>query len=513
MGQTFNCCRCHDHKYDPLTNKDYYQLFAFFNQTDVDGAGGDPKRPPNLAFKKPEAEARIAILQKKIGGLETKLAARKSELDPLQSEWESATLARIANAQPQDELAKLLSAPRDSRDAETSKKIAEAYLQSDEPYRVQSDQLKGSKEELKRIDAQTDKVMIMEDMAETRKTYVLRTGLYNQPGEEVSAAVPEFLFDMPAEAPRNRLGLARWLTDPQHPLMARVTVNRFWAEFFGRGLVKTAENLGSQGEKPSHTELLDWLAVNFVESGWDVKALIRLLVTSATYRQSSDVDEHRLAIDPENRYLSRGPRFRMPSWMIRDQALASSGLLVAKVGGPPVKPYQPEGLWQEFSFGNLKYEPDTGEALYRRSLYTYWRRIVAPPMFFDSSTRQTCSVKSPRTNTPLHALATLNDPTYVEAARAMAQRLLLMPGATVRNRIDAAFRFSLARSASEEEIVLLEQSVERLRREFNEDPDLAGAYLAVGESVPSAKIDPTEHAAYAALCLSILNTDEALTKE
>ncbi len=517
MGLTFNCCRCHDHKYDPLTNKDYYQLFAFFNQTAVDGAGGDPKRPPNLAFNTPESEARIARLQSEISGLERPIGARRVELEPLQADWETATLAQFAGSAPVDEgqkeLASLLATPRDARDEEAKKKIAEAYFQSDNAYRSASERLKRAKEDLKKIDGDTVKVMTMEDMAETRKTFMLKTGLYNQPGEEVSAAVPEFLFDMADDAPRNRLGLARWLTDPQHPLMARVTVNRFWAEFFGRGLVKTAENFGAQGEKPTHPELLDWLAVDFVERGWDVKALVRLMVTSATYRQSSDVDEGRLAIDAENRFLSRGPRFRMPSWMIRDQALASSGLLVSKVGGPPVKPYQPDGLWQEFSFGNLVYEPGTGEDLYRRSLYTYWRRIVAPPTFFDSSTRQTCSVKSPRTNTPLHALATLNDPTYVEAARAMAERLLLMPGATDRSRIDAAFRFSLARSASEEEIVLLENGIARLRREFAENPETARAYLAVGESVPSAVINTTEHAAYAALCLSLLNTDEALTKE
>ncbi len=517
MGLTFNCCRCHDHKYDPLTNKDYYQLFAFFNQTAVDGAGGDPKRPPNLTFNTAETESRIAALQVEISGLERPISARRVELEPLQVDWETATLAQFAGLAPVDEgqkeLASLLATPRDTRDEEAKKKIAEAYLQSDKAYRSASDRLKRAREDLKKIDADAVKVMVMEDMAETRKTFMLKTGLYNQPGEEVSAAVPDFLFDMPDDAPRNRLGLARWLTDPQHPLMARVTVNRFWAEFFGRGLVKTAENFGAQGEKPTHPELLDWLAVEFVERDWDVKALIRLMVTSATYRQSSDVDEHRLAIDPENRFLSRGARFRMPSWMSRDQALASGGLLVSKVGGPPVKPYQPDGLWQEFSFGNLKYEPGTGEDLYRRSLYTYWRRIVAPPMFYDSSTRQTCSVKAPRTNTPLHALATLNDPTYVEAARAMAERLLLMPGATDRSRIDAAFRHALTRPAGEDEIKLLEKSITRLRREFAQNPETARAYVSVGESTPSAELDTTEHAAYAALCLSILNTDEALTKE
>lgn len=517
LGLTFNCCRCHDHKYDPLTNKDYYQFFAFFNQTAVDGAGNDPRTAPNLLVDSDEVESRIANLQEIVSAQETKLAARKNELTPLLPDWESATRIVTADAistgSPQEQLAKLLSSPRETRNEETAQEILNAYLISDEQYRRDNDQLKLTRAELKKIETSAIKVMIMEDKPELRKTFMLKTGLYNRPGDEVSAAVPEFLFDMAPDAPRNRLGLARWLTDPQNPLMARVTVNRLWAELFGQGLVKTTENFGAQGEKPTHPELLDWLAVTFVESGWDVKALLRLMVTSAAYRQSSDTSETKTAIDAGNRYLSHGPRFRMPSWMIRDQALAASGMLVAKLGGPPVKPYQPEGLWQEFSFGKLKYDTGTGDDLYRRSLYTYWRRIVAPPMFFDSSTRQTCSVKAPRTNTPMHALATLNDPAYVEAARAMAEHLLALPGGTDRSRIDAAFHQCLARAASEEELALLSNSIARLRREYGQDPAAALAYVSVGESKRSADIDPVEHAACAALCLSILNTDEALTKE
>jgi len=237
------------------------------------------------------------------------------------------------------------------------------------------------------------------------------------------------------------------------------------------------------------------------------------MVTSATYRQSPDTTAEKTAIDPTNRYLARGPRFRMPSWMIRDQALAAGGLLVNKLGGPPVKPYQPAGLWAEFSFGKLNYEPDNGEALYRRSLYTYWRRIVAPPMFFDASSRQTCSVKATRTNTPLHALATLNDPTYVEAARTLAGQLLTTADVSDRDRINQAFRVCLARSAQAEELDLLEKSLERMRQEFRDDPEGAVAYLAVGASTPLPGLDTADYAAYASLCLSILNTDEALTKE
>ncbi len=318
---------------------------------------------------------------------------------------------------------------------------------------------------------------------------------------------------MPLDAPRNRLGLARWLVDPQHPLTSRVTVNRFWAEFFGQGLVRTTENFGVQGGPASHPELLDWLALTFTETGWDVKALLRLFVTSAAYRQSSEAGIEALAADPQNRYLSRGPRFRMPSWMIRDQALFAGGLLAPKLGGPSVKPYQPDGLWEEFSFGNIKYERDTGESLYRRSLYTFWRRIVAPPLFFDSSTRQTCTVKGNRTNTPLHALATLNDPCYVEAARVLAERLLTMPNATDSDRINAAFRFTMARSGTGQEIDLLVQSIARLSDQFSADREAAKAYLSVGESKPSHELDPVQHAVYASLCLVLLNTDEALTKE
>ena len=697
MALTFNCCRCHDHKYDPLTKQDYYSFFAFFNQTAVDGAGGDPRTAPVLAMHSEETEARIAALQAEITGLDTALKTREVELAPAQPEWEKAELARVweneknwsvltvreakaahqtlevlddgailatgdnpeterydiegdvdlsefqvirlealryvtrkedrlvrattgnfvltdfqvhlrqpdgtetpvaiasaqatyeqggfpieaafdgdpktgwaiyegypidrdhealfrlkdpvhvppgstlvftlnfdsdnaqhilrhfrtsASAQADRPLAparldmtKILRTPPEHRSPEEAAELADAFRESDDAYRRDRRARQTAEKTLGEIDAKAVKVMVMEDQAELRQTFMLRTGLYNQLEGEVSAATPAFLFAMAPDAPRNRLGLARWLVDGQNPLTARVTVNRLWAELFGTGMVKTAENFGVQGEKPSHPELLDWLAVTFVESGWDVKALMRLLVTSAAYRQSSDTTADKTDIDPANRFLAHGPRFRMPSWMIRDQALAAGGLLVAKLGGPPVKPYQPAGLWAEFSFGKFNYEPDTGEGLYRRSLYTYWRRIVAPPMFFDASTRQTCTVKATRTNTPLHALTTLNDPGYVEAARAMAGHLLTLSDASDADRIARAFRLSLAREASPEEVTLLEASLARMRQEFTEDPDAAEAYVAVGASTPLAGIDRAEYAAYATLCLSILNTDEALTKE
>ena len=250
------------------------------------------------------------------------------------------------------------------------------------------------------------RVMVMEDMPAPRETFILARGSYEKPTEKVTAAVPAALPPLDPDAPRNRLGLARWLVAPANPLTARVTVNRAWQQFFGNGLVKTPEDFGVQGEKPSHPELLDWLATEFVRSGWDVKALHRLIVTSATYRQASRVPAALAERDPQNRLLARGPRYRLPAWMIRDQALAASGLLVSNLDGPPVKPYQPTGVWEEATFGTKSYAQDHGPALYRRSVYTFWRRIIGPTEFFDTASRQTCVVKPGRTNSPLHALLT-----------------------------------------------------------------------------------------------------------
>ncbi|RPI74288.1 MAG: DUF1553 domain-containing protein, partial [Planctomycetaceae bacterium] len=272
--------------------------------------------------------------------------------------------------------------------------------------------------------------MVMRDLPEKRNTFLLTRGQYDQPGEQVAAAVPEFLAEtagwnsLPEEA--NRLALARWIVSPRHPLTARVIVNRIWAQLFGTGLVKTVNDLGTQGEWPSHPELLDELAVDFVESGWDIKRLIRTLVTSATYRQSSNVTQSLQQRDPENRLLARGPRFRLDAEAVRDQALAVSGLLTPIVGGPAVKPYQPAGLWEAVSYdGDKTYSQNHGENLYRRSLYTFWKRQSPPPAFlaWDGPTRETCVVLRPRTNTPLQALVTTNDVTYVEAARVWAGRL------------------------------------------------------------------------------------------
>jgi hypothetical protein len=277
--------------------------------------------------------------------------------------------------------------------------------------------------------------------------------------------------------------------------------------------VKTPEDFGVQGERPSHPELLDRLAADFVATGWDVKGLYRRIVTSATYRQSSRVAPGMAERDPSNRLLARGPRFRMPAWMIRDQALAAAGLLLRGFGGPPVRPYQPEGVWEEATFGNKVYRQDHGEALYRRSLYTFWRRIVGPTEFFDSAARQVCVVKPNRTNSPLHALTTLNDITYIEAARALAERAISEAGREPEARVGRAFRLVLARGPGRAEMRVLLDALGRAARGFAADPVSARRFITAGESKRDETIDPVEHAAYAAVCSAILNLDEALTKE
>jgi hypothetical protein len=357
-------------------------------------------------------------------------------------------------------------------------------------------------------------MMVMEDRPSARETFVLARGLYNSPGERVAPGVPARLPKLPAEAPANRLALARWLVSPQNPLTARVTVNRMWQTLFGVGLVKTTEDFGLQGERPVHPDLLDWLAAEFMASGWNVKHLQRLMVTSATYRQSSKVTPILLQRDPDNRLLARAPRYRLPSWMLRDQALAVSGLLVEKVGGPPVKGYQPSGVWEEATFGQIGYAQDQGDALYRRSLYQFWRRIVGPTVFFDTPARQNCVVRVSRTNTPLHALTTLNDITFVEAARQLAQRTLRdTTSADDSTKLRQLFRRCTARYPTARESAVLLRRLTTLRTTFAGDAASAKKLIAVGESPVLTTLPPPELASWTTLCLLVMNLDESLSKE
>ena len=420
--------------------------------------------------------------------------------------------AELLRPMPDDARAALAIAP-EARSVEQIAALTDYHLAS-EPRLIAAKQ-KFAEAKAARIAAEEDapRAMVMRDRAKPRDTFILVKGAYDKHADPVTHGTPAILPALPADAPPNRLALARWLVSPEHPLTARVTVNRYWQMFFGRGLVKTTEDFGMQGDKPTHPELLDWLAREFIESGWDVKHLQRLIVTSATYRQESKVPPGMSERDPENQLLARGPRFRLPSWMLRDQALAAAGLLVEKVGGRPVKVYQPAGVWEDATFGMIKYNQDHGAALYRRSLYIFWRRIVGPTLFFDVAARQNCTVKVGRTNTPLHALVTLNDVTYVEAARALGQRMLKEGGSDDAARLAFGFRLCTARRPSMAEAQLLASSLARFRTEYQADPAAAAKLIAAGESKPDPALPAPELAAHTSLALLLLNLDETLTKE
>jgi hypothetical protein len=383
-----------------------------------------------------------------------------------------------------------------------------------------SGELAKLKKSLAELDKEIPSTMVMEETPKPRDTFLLMRGQFDKPGDKVTAAIPAFLPPLPKGAPSNRLGLALWLVDPSQPLLARVTVNRYWQMFFGTGIVKTTEDFGTQGELPTHPELLGWLAVEFRESGWDVRKLVREIVTSSAYRQSSKVTPELLQRDPENRLLARGPRFRLQAEFIRDQALALSNLLDARIGGASVNPYQPAGLWEELmsredgaNWTAQTYVQSHGPDLYRRTMYTFWKRTSPPPTLqtFDAPDREVCTVRRARTNTPLQALILMNDPTYVEAARKLAERLLGEPG-TTEDRIARALRFVLSRRPSDREIVVLRSILEQQLATFRADAESALRLLTVGESPRDERFEPAELAAWATLASVLLNLDEAVTR-
>ena len=421
--------------------------------------------------------------------------------------------AMIPLRQPIHEIAAM--AP-ESRSQAQADKLRFAFLDTAAPKDIRRarGELAGARQERQRFWESIPTVMVMVESAKPRDTFVLKRGAYDNHGERVTPGVPAVLPPMRPEWPNNRLGLALWLVDRSNPLTARVTVNRFWQMYFGVGLVKTVQNFGSQGEWPVHRELLDWLASEFMDSGWNVKAMQKTIVMSATYRQSSRVTPELFQKDPENRLLARGPRFRLGPEMIRDQALAVSGLLVEKVGGPSVKPYQPPGLWQELGGGNA-YERDKGDGLYRRSLYTYWKRTVAPPFMvnFDSPNRETCTVHETRTNTPLQALNLMNDVTFVEAARKLAERMILEGGKDPGRRLQYAYELVLARPAKPEEMQVLLDALAAFESRYRRDRNSAREFVHHGDSAANRKLEARELAAYTSIASLILNLDETVTKQ
>jgi hypothetical protein len=388
---------------------------------------------------------------------------------------------------------------------------------TDNPATRADDEVAAAKKKVDEFRANVASTMVMKELPQPREAFVLKRGEYDKKGDKVERGLPASLPPLPAGAPVNRLGLAQWLVSPSNPLTARVWVNRAWEKFFGIGFVRSTENLGSQAEWPSNPELLDWLATEFVRLNWDMKAMQKTMVMSATYRQSSKVTPQLVERDPENRLLARGPRFRLSAELIRDQALAVSGLLVEKVGGPSVRPYMPEGVWDETSkYGDLRgYKPDTGGSLYRRSLYTIWKRTASPPSMtmFDSPTREICTVKRSRTNTPLQALSLLNEKTFVEAARVLAQRMISEGGATPEERIAWAFQRVTCRPPRTQETAVLIAGLEKRLARFQQEPEAAVQLIAIGATPADPKVNPSELAAYTLTANVLLNLDEVVTRE
>ena len=662
LGQTFNCCRCHDHKYDPFTQQDFYAMKAFFHNVPEKGVGlyGNPIRtnaPPFVKLPAPELEAKIAALNAKLQPVEEKLkglaagdiepwakklATAKIDWQPLEPQkatggdnppqiadkavlvgpqetranniviraklpagkitalrLECSTTAPAASfqwselkvgkaklhaieathvnvldndrktksvlsvapnkpAQALFELEKPIEGPEleitigvenaggpsqwrlfattssvdlvaptsvlaitqkepTKRTAAERKQLADFRLAQMPEHRRLTQEAADLKKQLVATEAEIPTTLVMEEQKEMRPTFILMRGAYDKPGEKVAAATPGVLPALAADLPSNRLGLAKWLVSRENPLTARVIVNRFWQHFFGTGLVRTSEDFGSQGDPPSHPELLDWLAVTFQESGWDVKKLVKMIVTSETYQQSSRHSSDQS--DLSNQWLSRGPRHRLSAEVIRDQALAASGLLIPKIGGPSVKPYHPPGLYEQVvaQRDNPKatYQQGSGDDLHRRSLYTYWKRSVPHPgmLLFDAPFRETCALRRSRSNTPLQALNLMNDPTYVEAARFLAQRMIKEGGTSIESRLTHGFRLLLGRKPSQQELQVLAAAVERSIQDFTKDTEAAKQLLTFGEAKTDDKLSAAELAAYTTVASTLINLDETITKE
>lgn len=638
MGLTVGCAKCHDHKYDPIKQKEYYGLYAFFDNTKDEPLDG------NIALPPPFIRAATPKDQKHLAQLDHRLASMLEAVDspdakahftsqnlaiPTTRGWE---LSEVYTAKSFDEAfdrvepaetgkgqwkpfnleigksyfgiigkdaasiylsgtvnfakaqsftfgvssddavkvwlnGKLIHTNKVSRGVETAidkvtgyfeagdnqflmkvtngagpdglnlrlfdanakriddalkayakdpnhKALAAAFLELG-PDSPASKEYRKTLKERNDYEATIPMTLVAEEMSPARKTYLFKRGLYDQKGEQVTRHLPAALGALPKDAPKNRLGLAQWLTSPANPLLARVYVNRVWQQHFGTAIVATPEDFGSQGEWPKNQPLLDALAVTFAQQGWSMKKLHRLIVTSAAFRQSSRISKTKLAVDPENRLLSRGPRFRLDAEVIRDKALAAGGLLVDLQGGRGFKPYQPDGIWETASdpaSGTSVYRRDQGQTIYRRSLYLFWKRTAPPPAMitFDAPLRDTCVVRRSSTNTPLQALTIQNEPAFLEASRTMAQRLL---GTKTNDddKLKLAYSIAMARQPKPAELVVLKSALDKYRQKYAADPEAAQKLLAVGDA-PRAQLTPSEHAAWMLICSTLMNTDEFVSQ-
>jgi hypothetical protein len=514
LGATLECAQCHNHKFDPISTKEYYQLFAFYNN-DVAEVERDPSSKKLIRGAmaelpvSPRRRSGFERLKGKHDVLKTKLDAATAKALSGIAEWES-TVDRASL--PNNVRAILRSSRRATRNDVATKQVEQYFLG------LQHDVV-DLKARLKPVAAALEKVrppttLVLSRRMEPRTTRIYMRGSYTSPGEVVGPEVPATWHAFDANLPRNRLGLARWLTAPDNPLTARVTVNRWWEEVFGRGLVTTTDDFGLQGELPTHPGLLDWLAVEFIERGWSMKHMIKLMVMSSTYRQSSDSDQARLSADPDNTLYSRGPRFRLPAEAIRDNALAIGGLLAHRLGGPSVHPPQPDKLWREISgIVDPNYPTSMGRDRYRRGVYVILRRGAPFPSLinFDAPSRAVCTSSRVRTNSPLQALNLLNDPVFVEAAEGLARRIMTgRPHAALRERARYAFRLCVAREPDQQEIDAALGVYETMLNRLQSNPAMTSELLTAG-AVPSG-IDAGELAAWFFVANTLLNLDETVTK-
>jgi hypothetical protein len=512
LGATLGCAECHNHKYDPFTQRDFYRFAAFFADVREKAVGRQDQTP----ITKPEQEAELKKLDGEIARLQGELAKTTPELDAAQVKWEH-SLAKGTKGLPKPVTDALTVEPA-KRNAAQKQTIATHF-------RTQvAKETESQRKELADVQARKDQLLktvptTLVSMTEApRMVRILPRGNWlDDSGEPVTPDVPAFLGTVAPADPRaraSRLELAKWLASPENPLTARVYVNRLWKIAFGQGLVRNLDDLGTQGTLPTHPELLDWLSTEFVAKGWDTKALLRVIVTSSAYRQSSQAPREVRERDPANAWLSRQNRFRLDAEFVRDNALAVSGLLSNKLGGPSVKPYQPAGFWAYLNFPTREWQNDLGENQYRRGLYTYWcRSFLHPSLFaFDAPTREECTNERTRSSTPLQALVLLNDPTYVEASRALAERVLKEGTGSPRERIDWAFRQALSRGATEAEKDVLEPLFQKHAKEYHADKAAAEKVLAVGFKPAPKDLDAADLAAWTSVARVILNLHESITR-
>ncbi|HUG90884.1 MAG TPA: PSD1 and planctomycete cytochrome C domain-containing protein [Planctomycetaceae bacterium] len=547
LGQTLGCAQCHDHKYDPTTARDFYSMGAFF--ADLQEASIGRREPGMLVTDEAQAED-LARLRARVAELQQRFDAATPEIAAAQQTWETLVGRELAAAAqpaggpndpvraphvvlPPKEITEILTIVPSERSAGQQAKVTSHFRSMTPLLAGVRRELESAQKAVATYENGLPRCLVSVSMPNPRTVRILPRGNWlDESGPVVEPALPEYLAAVTAGGGRlqpvstsaeeaaggnhrlTRLDLAQWIVSRDQPLTARVVVNRLWKQFFGIGISRTVDDFGAQGEWPVHPELLDWLACEFMDSGWDVKHMVRTIVTSRTYRQASTGSKDLLARDPENRLLARQSRWRLEAELVRDNALAASGLLVPRIGGPSVKPYQPDGYWENLNFPVRTYDPSKGEDQYRRGLYTWWQRTFPHPslLAFDAPSREECAADRPRSNIPQQALVLLNDPTYVEAARAFAARILKDGGADDASRLTWAWRQALQRPPRDDEREIVLAVLEKHRREYAEDPAAATQLLQVGFSPAPQNIDPVELAAWTSAARVILNLHETITR-